>query len=134
MGMLSDSYSKMKEYLTRKNAEINQAQSESEARPDWETTDKALRNTRRQVQKYRDKDEKAQLEAYLRQRQAQEDRSWMNPYGMLENQEINLSQDRNNNIMTQPNLISQSDLHEPTNNILNVPNTFNTKSSGRKRK
>jgi len=87
---------KLIESMRKREAEFQQAQQQSMARDDFTTNDNGLRNTRRHVQKYRDRDEKEQLEAYLRMRQAQEDKSWMNPYGMLDNQEINISRSKTN--------------------------------------
>ncbi|HPE15044.1 MAG TPA: hypothetical protein PLT65_04340, partial [Bacilli bacterium] len=77
--------------IKEKQLEYAEARAINEARNDFETTNKSLRNTRRHAQKYIDEDEKRQLEAYIRARQAQEDKSWVNPYGMLDNQEINIS-------------------------------------------
>ena len=51
--------------IKEKSAEYKEAQAISEARDDWETTDKALRNQRRQARKYIDQDEKACLKTFL---------------------------------------------------------------------
>lgn len=134
---LSELRQQLMDKLRQKNAEYNAAQNETANRDDYETTDKGLRNIRRHVRKYVDQDEKAQLQAYLRQRQAQEDSSWMNPYGMLDNQEINISQDRNNSIMNAPNTITTPQALARPIDILGVPrqnNHIQKKTSRRKRK
>lgn len=117
-----------------KQEEYKQAQQANEARDDFETVDKALRNKRRQARKYVDQDEKAQLEAYIRQRQAQEDRSWMNPFGMLDDQQINISRETTNVFANNRTLFGTDTNNEPNNNILAAPNpyrptTTNTKTS-----
>lgn len=113
---------KIADKIAQKQAEYAEARAISEARDDFETTNKSLRNTRRHAQKYADEDEKAQLEAYIRARQAQEDKSWVNPYGMLDNQEINISR-------PQPRIFETGFNPHRMNrggevNILNTGNTF----------
>jgi hypothetical protein len=125
---------KLSEYVKNKQNEYKEAQALNESRDDYETTDKALRNKRREVRKYVDKDEKAQLEAYIRSRQAQEDRSWMNTAGMLDTQEINISRPTRNVFADNQNF-HQIDPRKPTGNILGTPNMFTPSSNkGRKRR
>lgn len=116
--------------IAEKQREYAEARAISEARDDYETTNKSLRNTRRHAQKYVDEDEKKQLEAYIRARQAQEDKSWVNPYGMLDNQEINISR-------PQPRIFETGFNPHKMNRggetrILNTPNAFIQNNGGRK--
>lgn len=134
MGLIGDGYSKVKSYLERKNAEYNVAQEQAAAQDDWTTQNKGLRNIRRQVQKYRDKDEKLQLEAYLRQRMAVEDQSWVNPYGMLDNQEVNISKAKDNQIMEAPNFFALETEGVQPGSILGVENKFQSKINTNRRK
>ena len=123
---------KIADKIKEKNAEYNQAQEESLARDDYETTDKALRNKRREVRKYMDKDEKTKLEAYIRARQAAEDRSWMNPYGMLDNQEINIAKNYTNVFTNSLNPYKDT-VNSPVN-ILKAPNLIRGKSITKKKR
>jgi hypothetical protein len=113
---------KIADKIAQKQNEYAEARAISEARPDFETTDKSLRNTRRHAQKYVDEDEKKQLEAYIRARQAQEDKSWTNPYGMLDNQEINISRPQPRIFETgfNPHRMQRGG----ETNILNTPSPF----------
>lgn len=120
---------KIQEKIREQQLKYEEGQARAEARDDWETTDKGLRNKRREVRKYIDQDEKAQLEAYIRQRRAQEDSSWMNPYGMLDNQEINISRPQPRIFETgfNPHRMQRGG----ETNILMTPNPFvNTKQFG----
>jgi hypothetical protein len=117
---------KLANALKNKSDQYKEAQEKSEARDDYETTDKALRNKRRDVRKYMDQDEKEQLEAYLRARRAQEDRSWMNPYGMLDTQEINISKPSVNVFANNRN-IHKIDSRRETRSVLETPNAFGPK-------
>jgi hypothetical protein len=114
---------KLMEKVRAQNEAQQVAQAKSEARDDWETTNNGLRNLRRHVQKYRDEDEKRNLEAYIRQRRAKEDASWMNPYGMLDNQEINISRNTGSVFSNSENFFVERH-SEPVGNILAVPNKF----------
>jgi len=117
---------KLIEKMRQQQEEFKAAQAISQARDDFTTTDNGLRNTRRFVQKYRDRDEKEQLQAYLRMRQAQEDKSWLNPYGMLDNQEINISREHTNAFANAFNPYKKNISNDKPVSVLSVPNTIRT--------
>jgi phage-related protein len=131
---LAELRQKLAEKLKERAQATKEAVERNEARDDYETTDKALRNMRRDVRREMDKDEKEQLRKYLRARAAQEDRSWLNPYGMLDTQDSNLSRPQVNVFRNNDNAFELNQKQQ-VGNILSVPNSFkqtnNTKRKNR---